>query len=347
MTNYPKTQSMVAELIAEGTIPGASYAFIEPQEIRIYREGHAAIFPEEEPILENELYDLASVTKVMMTATLILQLWEAGSLDIEDSVTKYLPEFSQPQVTIRHLLTHTSALNGYIENRDSLSSEELSEAFMHLTVGENFGKEVLYTDTSMILLGFIIEKITNQTVTTVFEERISRPLELKETLFKPTNPLQCAPTENHPVRGMIRGEVHDPKALVLYPHCGSAGLFSSLQDVIRFSQMMLNGGSWKGVQILKEATVEQLMHDWTPTGDLNRSLGWAFLGSADGAVPNRYLLHTGFTGTIIILDLVKKRSFVFLSNRVHVQMDTPYYLKRRNILMETYIAESEVLDKLV
>lgn len=341
MKKYPKTQAFVKELITEKTIPGGSFAFIEPEDTKIHRVGYAAVFPEKESILENELYDLASVTKVMMTATLILQLLEKDELAIDDSVAKYLPEFSQPQVTIRHLLTHTSALDGYIENRDALSREELSEALLHLSIGENFGKEVVYTDTSMILLGFIIEKVTNQTLIDVFKERISKPLQLKHTTFKPADPLMCAPTENHPVRGLIRGEVHDPKAFVLYPHCGSAGLFSSVEDVVTFSQMMLHEGSWQGAQILEAATVKSLMQDWTPTGELNRSLGWAFFSSADESNPKRYLLHTGFTGTVVVLDLFNKTGFVFLSNRVHVQNDTPYYLKRRNQLIRTYIAENE------
>lgn len=341
MRSYPKTQKLIEELIAESTIPGASYAFIEPTETVFRRQGYAAVLPEKEPILEDELYDLASVTKVMMTTTLVLQLWEEGKLNLDDSVGKYLPSFSQPQVTLRHLLTHTSALNGFIQNRNLLSAEELAEALLHLPVGENFGKEVVYTDTSMILLGFVIEKITGETLTTVFEERIAQPLNLKNTTFKPSNPLQAAPTENHPERGWIRGIVHDPKALVLYPHCGSAGLFSSLEDVVSFSQMLLNGGSLAGVQILRSEIVAALMQDWTPTGKLNRSLGWAFLGTTDGTNPSRYLLHSGFTGTFILLDLVNKQGFVFLANRLHLQNDTPHYLKRRNLLLATYIAEIE------
>lgn len=175
----------------------------------------------------------------------------------------------------------------------------------------------------------------------VFQERVSGPLKLSNTVFEPIDPLSCAPTENHPTRGIIRGVVHDPKAFTLRPNCGSAGLFSTIEDVSRFSQMLLNDGELDGVRLLKKETVEKLKQDWTPTGNLNRSLGWDFLSSGDKSHPKRYLFHSGFTGTFIFLDMIKKEGFVFLSNRLHLQNDTPHYLKRRNELLDVYIRELE------
>lgn len=338
---YPKTQALIAEFIQEEIVPGASFAFIDSVEMNKYHMGKAAVYPIEEEIKENQLYDLASVTKVLMTTTLILQLWEEGKLNLTDSVALYLPKFSEPKVTIQHLLTHTSALNGYIENRDRLTAEELKEALLDLPVGPDFGEKVVYTDTSMILLGFIVEERTQKNLASVFNERIAEPLKLRDTVFRPKNPKQCAPTENHPTRGMIRGIVHDPKALTLFPNCGSAGLFSTVEDVCRFSQMLLNDGTLDGVQLLKKETVEKLKQDWTPTGKLNRSLGWDFLSSGDKSNAKRYLFHSGFTGTFVFLDLIKQEGFVFLANRLHLQNDTPHYLKRRNELLDVYIGELE------
>lgn len=338
---YPKTQALISEFIQEEIFPGASFAFINPIEKNSYRIGNAAVYPVKEQIRDDQLYDLASVTKVLMTTTLILQLWEAGKLNLTDSVSLYLPAFSEPSVTIQHLLTHTSALNGFIENRDQLTAGELKEAMLHLSIGPDFGKKVVYTDTSMILLGFIVEECTKKNLALVFQERVSGPLKLNNTIFEPIDPLSCAPTENHPTRGIIRGVVHDPKAFTLRPNCGSAGLFSTIEDVSRFSQMLLNDGELDGVRLLKKETVEKLKQDWTPTGNLNRSLGWDFLSSGDKSHPKRYLFHSGFTGTFIFLDMIKKEGFVFLSNRLHLQNDTPHYLKRRNELLDVYIRELE------
>lgn len=332
---YPKTRKAIQSLIQEGIMPGASYAFIEGNDVQHYLDGLAAIFPEEEAIKPGLLYDVASLTKVMMTTTVILQLIEEGKMAVDDPVQQHLLEYSSSEVTIRHLLTHTSAINGYIPNRDALSASELKRALMELPVGENRGKEVVYTDTGMILLGFIIEKIEQLPLQQVFNKRVLQPLKLEDSTFEPTDVNQCAPTELHPKRGLIRGEVHDPKAFVLKGHCGSAGLFSSLKDCLTFAQMMLNKGESNGVRVLKEKTVEGLLKDWTPTGDLWRSLGWNLKGNKDHPI----LFHTGFTGTFILIDVLEQKAFVFLSNRVHPKSHTPTYLEKRDMLIDIYLKE--------
>ena len=334
---YDNTRKLIRHFTEDGTLPGASYAFINQQGTRQYREGLAALIPHQEPIRENQQYDVASLTKVMLTTTVILQLLENRALELDAFVQTYLPDFSADQVTLRHLLTHTSGLNGFIPNRNALSASELKAALLNLPVDDAFGKKVKYTDTNMILLGYIIENIEDETLSAVFEKRIIHPLNLLDSTFHPTDPTQCAPTENQPDRGVIRGVVHDPKALVLGDHCGSAGLFSTLNDVSRFSQMLLQKGQLDGVRILQESTVEQLTQDWTPNGRLERSLGWDLKISEH----NRYLFHTGFTGTFMLLDIKEQTAFVFLSNRVHPTSDTLAYLKKRDQLIETYFLEKE------
>lgn len=334
---YDNTRKLIRHFTEDGTLPGASYAFINQKGTRQYREGLAALIPHQEPIRENQQYDVASLTKVILTTTVILQLLENRTLELDAFVQTYLPDFSADQLTLRHLLTHTSGLNGFIPNRDALSASELKAALLNLPVDDTFGKKVNYTDTNMILLGYIIETMEDETLSAVFEKRIMRPLNLLDSTFHPTDPTQCAPTENHPDRGIIRGEVHDPKAKVLGDHCGSAGLFSTLNDVSRFSQMLLQKGQLDGVRILQESTVEQLTQDWTPNGKLERSLGWDLKVREQG----RYLFHTGFTGTFMLLDIKEQTAFVFLSNRVHPTSDTPAYLKKRDQLIETYLSEKE------
>lgn len=332
---YPETRKFIQALIQKSIIPGASYAFVNGSKIECHFDGSAAIFPEEEKIKSGLLYDVASLTKVMMTSTVVLQLIEEKKVAVDDPVQQYLPEFASSIVTIRHLLTHTSAINGYIPNRDALSAAELTSAMMQLPIGESFGKEVVYTDTGMILLGFMIEKIEQMSLEQVFKKRVLQPLKLEDSTFEPKDVSQCAPTELHPKRGLIRGEVHDPKAFVLKEHCGSAGLFSSLKDCLTFAQMMLNKGENNGVRVLEEKTVEGLLADWTPTGDLWRSLGWNLKGDRDHPI----LFHTGFTGTFMLIDILEQKAFVFLSNRVHPKSHTPTYLEKRDILVHTYLKE--------
>lgn len=333
---YPKTSAFIQQLLEDKLLPGASFGFIKNGKKIEYYGGLSAIVPKKETIKKDQIYDIASLTKVILTTTIILQLWEEGKLDPNDKVSHYLTDFSAHEITIRHLLTHTSGIEGYIPNRDSLSASELKRAIFHLPVGTNFEKEVRYTDTGFILLGFIIEAIEKDNLANVFAERVSGPLNLKNSSYHPSDKQRCAPTELDPKRGLIKGEVHDPKAYILGDHCGSAGLFSTLNDCLTFSQMMLNKGKLNGKRILNESTVLSLLTDWTPNGTLNRSLGWDIKSKRN----KNYLFHTGFTGTFIVLDIIEKEAFVFLSNRVHPTNDNKAeYLGQRDKLVDCYLTE--------
>ena len=336
---YPETQKKIAEMLKDAVFPGATYTFIDKDKTETQLIGSAAILPEREDLREGMLYDLASLTKVIVTTTLLLQLHEEGEINFEDPVRAYLPAFRSGSVTIRHLLTHTSDLKGYIKNRDGLSAEELTAALISLEPGENLGEKVVYTDTGLILAGFIIEKLTGKSVEENFEERIKRPLAMTASTYRPTDPtdlMRCVPTQNHPTRGVIRGRVHDPKAVILGGHCGSAGLFAPMQDLIRFSQMLLHFGEWEGQRILRKETVQALLQDWGSVPDQPRSLGWNLFQDGEDFV----LWHTGYTGTFMILDPNRQKAFLLLSNRVHLEDRRPEWIAVRDELIAIYLKES-------
>lgn len=333
---YPETQKKIEEMLKDAVFPGATYTFIDKEKTETRLIGSAAILPEREDLREGMLYDLASLTKVIVTTTLLLQLHEEGRVGFEDPVQVYLPAFPSAEVTIRHLLTHTADLQGYIKNRDALSAEELAAALTSLEAGANLGKKVVYTDTGLILAGFIIEKLTGKSVSENFEERIKHPLAMTESSYHPTDALRCVPTQNHPSRGVIRGVVHDPKALVLGGHCGSAGLFAPMNDLIRFSQMLLHFGEWEGQRILRKETVQTLLQDWGNVQGQPRSLGWNLFREGEGFV----LWHTGYTGTFMILDPNRQKAFLLLSNRVHLEDRRPEWIAVRDELIAIYLKES-------
>jgi CubicO group peptidase (beta-lactamase class C family) len=336
MLMYPETQKKIAEMLKDAVFPGATYTFIDKEKTETRLIGSAAILPELEDLREGMLYDVASLTKVIVTTTLLLQLHEEGEINFEDPVQAHLPAFPSATVTLRQLLTHTSDLKGYIKNRDALSAEELTTALIALEPGEKLGKKVVYTDTGLILAGFIIEKLTGQSVEGNFEERIKRPLAMMASSYHPTDPMRCVPTQNHPSRGVIRGSVHDPKALVLGGHCGSAGLFAPMQDLIRFSQMLLHFGEWEGQRILQKETVQALLQDWGAVSGQPRSLGWNLFQDGEDFL----LWHTGYTGTFMILDPNRQKAFLLLSNRVHLEDRRPEWIAVRDELIAIYLKES-------
>lgn len=335
---YPKTQEFIEKLIVEKAIPGANYGFIKNDTLRTYSVGLSQIVPTQEDLTLQHQYDVASLTKVIGTTTLILQLWEKGIIDIYQPLHTYYPEFKDTSITILELLTHTSDVQAYIENRDALSQTELKAALLLLKPGAGKGRVMQYTDTGSLLLGFYLEAYYQQPIQLLITEKVLQPIGMTHSTFTPEpNPL-IAPTEQHPKRGLIKGQVHDPKAFTLGENCGSAGLFSTIEDCLAFCQMILNGGeSPTGKRLLNSQTIATLYHDWTKEQQFMRSLGWDLLPGKTAEHPLLY--HTGYTGTFMIIDSENQEAFVFLSNRVHPVDNREDYLKNRNELIDLYLNE--------
>ena len=197
------------------------------------------------------------------------------------------------------------------------------------------GEKVVYADIGLILLGQIIEVFYHRPVQAVIMTEVLRPLGMKNSTFAPPKK-QCVPTELTATRGLIQGEVHDPKAFILGEHCGSAGLFSNLADLIKFAKWMLAPQTIPG--ILAPETVVMLYADHTPTHDLGRSLGWN-LRYDQSNTPCLY--HTGFTGTFMLLDQKGKNALIVLTNRVHPRVDNEAFLEWRDKIVATYLAEKD------
>lgn len=331
---YEKTVNAVRRLVNDGTVPGVSYAFIDGEQVISGRYGAETLVPGYEPLKPDQLYDVASLTKVVGTVNVILQLVAEGRLAFEDRVSEYLPQWQDARVTVRHLLTHTSGITGYIPHRNKLSAAELSAALLKLHVGDQFEVKMVYSDINFIFLGWIAEKITGEPIQQLIQDKVLLPLGMVSSTFHPTDPAQVVPTEVSPTRGLIRGVVHDPKAFVLKERCGSAGLFSTLSDLVTFEQAMLGK---KGRPIAPEQ-VDELLQDQTPRHHQWRSFGWALLPT-QLPEPHRCIWHSGYTGTALVLDLKTDQGMVFLSNRVHPKAPNEVFLERRNAIINTYLAE--------
>ncbi|WP_125589434.1 serine hydrolase domain-containing protein [Companilactobacillus jidongensis] len=327
MKKFQQTEAQILDLVNQQIVPGVSYGFISNHgngDMQTsYDEsnyaGNKSWVPEITPLRGNELYDLASLTKIMGTVPLILKLIDEKKIKLHDPINKYLPQFKDDRVEVFHLLTHTSGIAGYIPDRDSLNDQQLIDALFTLPVTDNFNKKVVYTDTGMIFLGLIIEKIYKRSVQEVISEFVQMAWNLTDTTFDPEIG-RCTPT--YEVNGkMLIGIPNDPKARQLGKHCGSAGMFSSLIDVMQFSKAML------------QKNYKFLYKDFT---DLNpgRSLGWDIK-------PGNVLFHTGYTGHFIALDYIHQNAMVVLTNRVHPIEHNQIFLKRRETILNSFLNESK------
>jgi serine-type D-Ala-D-Ala carboxypeptidase len=272
---------------------------------------------------DRTIYDLASLTKVVGTATAVMVLYDEGKLDLNAPVSKYLPAFTggaKSEVTVWHLLTHRSGLPaGRDLWRRAHNPQEARLMVIDTPLECNPGRCYIYSDLGADLLGMVVEAASGEGLDTFLAKRVFRPLGMEDTGFRPADSLRyrIAPTEVSPPRGYpIRGEVHDENAYALGGVAGHAGLFSTAADLSIFAQMMLNGGEYDGVRILQPATVEMFTRRAAGT----RALGWDTADGDYGAgrfLTERAYGHTGFTGTSMWIDPDREMFVVLLTNRVH------------------------------
>ena len=333
---FAKTQKMILDKMEQGVYPGVVYEMIHDKKKERGVYGDAAILPEKVPMKAELLFDVASLTKVVCTTTVLLKLWEAGRVDFDQPLQKYLPDFVNSKITLRHLLTHTADIETWIPNRDQLDSEGLRKAYLGLQNGKNIGREVKYTDAGTILLGFMLEEIYQKTVTEVFQTEVLTPLAMSNSSFTPAVE-KTVPTQQQSDGSILRGITHDPKARVLGKHAGNAGLFTDLIDLEKFAGMYLDWGMVNGQPFLKKETIHYLLKDQTPTGNGQRSLGWDLKYMGENQHP--ILFHTGYTGTFLSVDPLEQTAFIFLSNRIHPNDFREDYIRERDEILAVYQKE--------
>ncbi|MCZ6464805.1 MAG: serine hydrolase [Proteobacteria bacterium] len=316
-------------------------------------QGLAVVRPERLPMTRQTIFDLASLTKPMATSTAILLLVNDGLLDLDDPVAKSLPAFAdrdKEAVTLRQLLTHSSGLRplrffhetllekerktgerllGTPEGREWIVDRVLRSALVHEP-----GEAAVYGDLDFIALGAVVEAVARQPLDEFCRERIFEPLGMPDTRFWPVPAegfsisippevrRRVAATENCPWRGRILwGEVHDPNASAMGGVAGHAGLFSTVDDVMRFAEVWLD--AWHGrSDLLPPEWVRRFSErQHLPEGS-DWAIGWD-TPTAGASASGRYFSersigHLGFTGTSLWIDLEREAIVVMLTNRVHL-----------------------------
>ncbi len=307
--------------IAEHKIPGGVVWVERGTNVYHHAYGHRALVPREEPMTEDTMFDAASLTKVTATTPSIWLLIERGKIGLDDPVSKYLPEFHggwRDEVTIRHLLTHTSGLRPDLDLREPWSGYDtaMKLAFAEIPLNRP-GYVFRYSDINFELLGEIVHRVSGVPLDVFAEREIFKKLRMKDTTFHPHNLARVAPTEM--TDGvMLRGVVHDPTARRMGGVAGHAGLFTTASDLAKYARMLLRGGS----PIFKPETVKAMTSVQTPPNVVVRRAGGFDIDSSfsrprGDIFPIGSYGHTGFTGGMYWIDPYSKTFYVFLSNRVH------------------------------
>jgi CubicO group peptidase (beta-lactamase class C family) len=335
MIDYSATQTLIESMVSERVVPGVNYAFINNKQIFTSTIGFASIYPTVTQLSPFAEYDLASLTKVLITENIFLKLYQKNELNFSEPLHQFIPEFNDERVRLFHLMTHTSGIRGWIERRDELNHDELLDAIIHLPVTNEFEHKMRYADTNFILLGLVIKKIFGKPVQEVGQTEIIDVMNLTNTTFHPTKSA-CVPT------ALFNGEVlqgipHDPKARQLGNDCGSAGLFSTLNDLIKICKGYL--GIDRDILPFNQDVVAQLFNNKNKAGLKPRSWGWDLRFDPQYHYP--IILHTGFTGVLLLLDRVRKSGLILLTNRVHPTGHNQIFLTFREKIIQSFLKEND------
>lgn len=337
---------MLAERIEAGDFPSAVYVVAEAGRARFADAlGDAVREPEVRPATLGTVYDLASLTKPLVTGMILALLVERGTVGLDAPVSAYLDEFDvddKRSVRVRHLLTHTSGLPAWqpLYLTTGGDRDRVLKTIATQPLEQAPGERVVYSDLGFITLGLIAQRVTGTQLAELARREIFEPLGLKRTFFNPSLSLQtevaaCESGGNSYERGMcearpgadaaqwrertIWGEVHDGNAYFLGGAAGHAGLFSNAAETFQLASQFLKGTT----RLLKPETCRLFSQNMTEGLNEARSFAWQLAATPESTAGPRLspevFGHLGFTGTSCWLDPTTERVFILLTNRTHAR----------------------------
>ncbi len=339
--------ALLAGRIDERDFASAAYLVAERGQVRFADVlGDAVREPARHAATLDTIYDLASLTKPLITGMLCALLLERGLIALDAAVASYLTEFArddQRHITVRHLLTHTSGLPAWLPLYISTGGER--RCVLEIIAGQNLeyetGARVVYSDLGFITLGLLIERVAGETLSALARLEIFEPLKLRRMFFNPPRALrpEIAASEsngnayeretcvnefnvstNHRWRdALIWGEVHDGNAHFLGGAAGHAGLFSTASETLQLAMQFIADST----QLLKPETCALFRTNMTEHLNEARSFAWQLaatpLSTAGERLPPDSFGHLGFTGTSLWIDAGHARVFILLTNRTHAR----------------------------
>lgn len=346
---------LAQQAIADRVFPGCVMGVVAGGTRDVRAFGHATYDDGAARVEERSLYDVASLTKTVVTATLMHQLIDEKRCALNDPVARYIPEFAangKATVRVEHLMSYTVQLqSAYFDDWNGDTSlwtfPELLQVYYGATLKAPPGEAYLYTDATAMLLGELIRRITGRDLHELAAERIFAPLGMRDSTLDPAraDKARIVPTGYRPDGRLIWGFPNDEKAEVAYAagvQSGLAGLFATVPDILQWAAMVFAGGRAGDATVLSQGAVDLMTRDYYPDKPFRSALGWGDGKTYDGlagAGGPHLLAKGGFTGCFLIGDLGARRALVLLSNRVHPQRPTdlaPWLAFRRAVVQHVF-----------
>jgi CubicO group peptidase (beta-lactamase class C family) len=344
--SQPVPQPQISEFlkahIQAGDFPSAVYVVAQRGEI-IFTDGFGDAVRDTQTFAATieTIYDLASLTKPLITGLLCVRRIESGQLTLDSAVANYLPEFDRTDrhmITIGQLLTHSSGLPAWrpLYVTTGGNPDATVAAIVNEKLDYEPGTHVVYSDLGFITLGLMLERLTGTRLAELARAEIIEPLNLKHTFFNPQQALQTGIAacelgnvfERQTCQDMglefnawrdrlIWGEVHDGNASFLGGAAGHAGLFSTAAETLRIANQFIEGQT----ELLKPETCKLFRTNFTNGLEEDRSAAWKLASSKESSagpdLPPESYGHAGFTGTSCWIDGARGRVFILLTNRTH------------------------------
>jgi CubicO group peptidase (beta-lactamase class C family) len=325
--SFSEIDATVHEGIEQGIYPGA-VVVIGRRDSLLYARGYGHFTwnsASQVPTPDSTFWDIASITKVVGTASAVMRLIEAGRLGLDDPVRRYLPRFSgglKDRVTVRMLLDHTSGLRSYAPLFKLARTRESAVALLYTErPNRRPGDLAVYSDLNAMLLGLIVESVSKMQLDRFVTREVFEPLEMSQTTYHPSAAIRRRTVPSALWRGQpVQGQVNDPNAAILGGAAGHAGIFSTGLDLARYAQTWLRGGAGPNGQWVSPSTLKTFLTRGANSGP--RLLGWdtpelnndepSLFGTL---ISDAAYGHTGFTGTEMWIDPTRDLFLVFLTNR--------------------------------
>lgn len=331
-----KVKEILLDGVKKEEFPGGQFCLIENNEIKCDFVGYKSLYPTKLNTSDEVLYDIASLSKVVSTNTLIFKLIEEGKLTLKTKVKNILPKYKH-ESTIEEMLFHTSGLRPLIKNHATVKTKkELVDAIYSEELIYPPYTKIAYSDTGFMLLGFIIEKLSEKSLDMYAEEVFIKPLNMTNTTYKPNKETTATTEFDKELNKYVNGFVHDERSRILNGLSGHAGLFSTAKDLAKFINSFLNDE-----KIISKENKELIFQTDFTKLSLNDNQLIRTYGFEKYNLGHELIGHTGFTGCNMWIDNNNKRGFVLLTNAIHPKRELNKIFGYRRKIFELYYKKEE------